>query len=319
MIAARNLTKQYSHHKAVDDVSFAVAEGENLVILGTSGCGKTTTLRMINRLISPDAGQVLVHGTDISRQQPDDLRRGIGYVLQHNSLFPHYTVAQNIAVVPQLLKWDKARIKQRTEELLMRLHLPPGRFLHKYPGQLSGGQQQRVNIARALAADPPILLMDEPFGALDTVTRTSIAREFSAIEAFMNKTIVMVTHDVQEAFMIGDRICLMSEGRIVQIGKPLELLFHPANDFVRAFFAGSYLRLAMGAIPVADLWDDLPARDIPWPAGTEIRASDSVWHALEVTFVRSNRHIISVQHASGAIKCVTKEDLYDAFSKYKIT
>ena len=228
MITARHLTKSFGPVKAVDNVSFEIKEGENLVLLGTSGCGKTTTLKMINRLIEPSAGRISVNGVDINDQSPEALRRGIGYVLQHNSLFPHYTVAENIAVVPQLLQWDKKRIKERTEALLIKLNLPPDKYLSVYPHQLSGGQQQRVNIARALAADPPVLLMDEPFGALDTITRTSISKEFSEIDEFMRKTIVMVTHDVQEAFLMGDRICLMREGRIVQIGKPLELLFnHP--------------------------------------------------------------------------------------------
>ena len=176
MIAAENVSKYFGKLKAVDDISFEVKEGENLILLGTSGCGKTTTLKMINRLIEPTTGCIKVNGIDIARQSPETLRRRIGYVLQHNSLFPHYTVAENIAVVPNLLKWDKNRIRSRTEELLHKLNLSPDK-LSAYPHQLSGGQQQRVNIARALAADPPVLLMDEPFGALDTNTRTAISRE----------------------------------------------------------------------------------------------------------------------------------------------
>jgi osmoprotectant transport system ATP-binding protein len=233
-------------------------------------------------------------------------------VLQHNSLFPHYTVEQNIAVVPRLLKWDRNRIRERTEALLEMVHLPGGKFLHKYPGQLSGGQQQRVNLARALAADPPILLMDEPFGALDAITRASISKDFSGIQEFMRKTVIMVTHDIQEAFMIGDHICLMSKGRIVQMGKPEELLFNPANDFVRDFFAASYLRLALGLIKIKDVWGELEG--IQAEPSIIFEADVSLWSAMEMTVRNNELTTIDILNTEGQSKSVTKATLFSAFS-----
>src|SRR6185312_2186063 len=208
--------------RAVDNISFEVKEHENLILLGTSGCGKTTTLKMVNRLIEPSSGRIFIDGKNVLGQTPESLRLGIGYVLQNTGLFPHYTVSENIAIVPQLLKWDKKRIEKRVSELLEKLHLS-NEYLNVYPHELSGGQQQRVGLARALVADPPVLLMDEPFGALDNVTRAKIHAEFKALDELKSKTIIMVTHDVQEAFELGDRICLMDKGKVVQNGTPAEL------------------------------------------------------------------------------------------------
>src|SRR5471030_2975522 len=247
MIKVEHISKLFGNVKAVDDISFEVAEGENLILLGTSGCGKTTTLKMLNRLIEPTSGRIFINGQNILEQQPEVLRRGIGYVLQNNGLFPHYTVAENIAVVPQLLKWEKKRTDKRIHELLEKLHLDKS-YLYVYPKELSGGQQQRVGLARALVADPPVLLMDEPFGALDNVTRSKIHAEFLALDELKRKTIIMVTHDVQEAFELGDRICLMDKGKIIQCGTPAELLFHPKNDFVRGFIKEQRLQLELKAI-----------------------------------------------------------------------
>jgi osmoprotectant transport system ATP-binding protein len=187
MIKVEHVSKTFGKIKAVEDISFDVREGENLVFLGTSGCGKTTTLRMINRLTEPSEGTIMVNGENILHQQPEQLRRSIGYVLQHNGLFPHYTVAENISIVPQLLRMDKEQTRKRTMELMEKLHLSPGKYLHVYPDQLSGGQQQRVGLARALAANPPVLLMDEPFGALDTITRNTIRKELSELDEFKRK------------------------------------------------------------------------------------------------------------------------------------
>jgi osmoprotectant transport system ATP-binding protein len=314
MITAQNLSKNFDRVKAVDDISFEVKEGENLVLLGTSGCGKTTTLKMINRLVEPSNGQIKVNGVDITRQSPETLRRGIGYVLQHNSLFPHYTVSENIAVVPQLLNWGKKKIEGRVEEMLHKLHLPLS-CLSAYPHELSGGQQQRVNIARALAADPPILLMDEPFGALDTITRTKISKEFSEINEFMRKTIVMVTHDVQEAFLLGDHICLMSEGKIVQTGKPAELLFNPVNDFVKEFFSASYLRLALGTIKVSDIWGQL--NDSSTEGAFMFSENEPLWSIMEYVIKNQNTQAICIKNKEGQMKRVNKEDLFKAISAYK--
>ena len=234
MIKVEHLSKHFGKVKAVDGISFDVNEHENLVLLGTSGCGKTTTLKMLNRLIEPTHGKIFINNKNILEQQPEILRRGIGYVLQNNGLFPHYTVGENIAIVPQLLKWDKKRTEHRVSELLEKLHLSKD-FLNVYPNELSGGQQQRVGLARALVADPPVLLMDEAFGALDNVTKAKIHAEFKALDELKKKTIIMVTHDVQEAFELGDRICLMDAGKIVQQGPPADLLFKPKNRFVEDF------------------------------------------------------------------------------------
>lgn len=257
MIVVNQASKYFGGTKAVDDVSFHVQEGETLILLGTSGCGKTTLLRMINRLLTLSGGSIEVNGKNIQHQKPEILRRGIGYVLQNHGLFPHYTIRENIATVPNLLKWDKKRTSQRAEELLEKLRLPMN-ILNSYPNQISGGQQQRVGLARALMADPPILLMDEPLGALDPITRISIRKEFTQLDELKSKTIVMVTHDVQEAFEMGDRICLMSQGKIEQIGSPSELLFRPANNFVPDFFKEQRLQLEFQTIKVIDIWKFLP-------------------------------------------------------------
>lgn len=257
MIFVRNLSKRYAERHVVSDVSFEVAEGETLVLLGTSGCGKTTTLKMLNRLVEPTAGEIRVGGVDVRRLPPPELRRGMGYVVQETGLFPHYTVAENVAVVPRLLGWDATRIRRRTLELLALLRLPED-FADRYPDQLSGGQRQRVGLARALAADPPLVLMDEPFGALDPVTRAGIRREFKNLEVLRGKTIVLVTHDVAEAFELGDRVCLMNAGRIEQLGSPQDLLFRPATTFVRDFFENQRLALQLGLVTLGELRPFLP-------------------------------------------------------------
>ncbi|OWP65148.1 glycine/betaine ABC transporter ATP-binding protein [Hymenobacter amundsenii] len=258
VIEARNLTKHYGPHAVVQDVSFRVAAGQTLVLLGPSGCGKTTLLRMLNRLVEPDIGVVLVNGHDVRDQPAEQLRRGMGYVIQQVGLLPHYTVAENVAVVPRLLGHAPAAIAARTTELLGRLHLPPERFAGRYPRQLSGGQQQRVGLARALAADPPIILLDEPFGALDPITRASIRREFRELPELRRKTMVMVTHDVTEAFELADQILLLDAGQVQQLGTPRELLLRPANDFVRRFFAAEQLGLQLRALRLADIMAELP-------------------------------------------------------------
>src|SRR6201994_4793946 len=266
MIKVEHLSKSFGKVKAVDDISFEVAEHENLILLGTSGCGKTTTLKMINRLIEPTIGSISINGKNILEQSPELLRRGIGYVLQNNGLFPHYTVAENIAVVPQLLKWDKKQTDKRIHELLEKLHLSK-EYLQAYPKELSGGQQQRVGLARALVADPPVLLMDEPFGALDNVTRSKIHAEFKALDELKRKTIIMVTHDVQEAFELGDRICLMDKGKIVQAGTPADLLFKPKNDFVRGFLQEQRLQLEFKTVKLSDIWKWLSPQFPPTGGG----------------------------------------------------
>ncbi|QHV96230.1 ABC transporter ATP-binding protein [Spirosoma endbachense] len=234
MIKIINLTKQFASHTAVNDVSLSIGRGENLVLLGTSGCGKTTTLKMINRLIEPTTGSISVDGVDVRQQPGPELRRRIGYVIQDGGLFPHYTVAEAIATVPKLLGWDLAATQQRIRELIDKLQLPES-LLTRYPAELSSGQRQRVGLARALAARPPVVLMDEPFGALDPFTRKHVRRELFGLNELQETTVVLVTHDVREALELADRVALMDKGRIVQLGPPGELLNHPATDFVRDF------------------------------------------------------------------------------------
>lgn len=258
MIEVRHLSKRYGDFTAVKDLSFTVATGQTLALVGTSGCGKTTTLKMINRLIEPSDGLVLINRKDTRDYDPVQLRREIGYVIQSIGLFPHYTIEENIAVVPKLLGWKETKIQERVQILMDRLGLPPAENARKYPHQLSGGQQQRVGIARALAADPPIILMDEPFGALDPITRADIRSDFMDMEELSDKTTVLVTHDVEEAFAMADLICLLDRGQIQQLGTPRELLFQPANDFVRQFLADKLLQLEFHSLRIQDVFAHLP-------------------------------------------------------------
>ncbi|GAA4445525.1 hypothetical protein GCM10023188_48850 [Pontibacter saemangeumensis] len=258
MIRLRNVTKRYGETAAVDGVTLEVKEGETVVLLGTSGCGKTTTLKLINRLENLSSGHIEVAGADIRSQKPEELRRKIGYVIQGAGLFPHYTVQENIAVVPRLLRWDKTDTKARTRAVLELLGLPPEQFLFKFPHELSGGQQQRVGLARALVTDPPVILMDEPFGALDPITRNNIRREFKSLEALLHKTTVLVTHDVQEAFELADRICLMDAGKVQQLGTPQELVFQPANAFVTHFLQEHLFQLQLQVLRLHQLRPFLP-------------------------------------------------------------
>lgn len=316
MISIANVSKFFGATAAVTDISFEVQEGENFILLGTSGCGKTTTLRMINRLTAVSSGIILVNGKSISDQSPEMLRRGIGYVLQHNSLFPHYTIAENIAVVPRLLKWNKSKTETQTAELLQKLHLPIG-YLSKYPRQLSGGEAQRINLARALIADPPILLMDEPFGALDPLTRIAIRKEFSALDEFKRKTIMMVTHDVLEAFELGNRICLMDKGKVMQIGTPAELLFHPANDFVKSFFADAHMQLALMVTTINDLWSYLQPGNNDVSPRPVISSDTSLWNVMEQITTQNDTHLNVHHDKNNEIRNVSVSDILQAFTAYK--
>ena len=239
MIAFRGVSKRFGERGefAVRDVDLEVHAGEILVLLGSSGSGKTTLLRLVNRLIEPTAGRVEVGGTDVAGQDPIELRRRIGYVFQGVGLFPHLDVLENAAMVPRLLGWPRARREARARELLELVGLDPETHGARFPDELSGGQQQRAGVARALAADPEILLMDEPFGALDAITREALQQELLALRARIGKTIMFVTHDILEALTLGDRIAVMHEGRLQQVGTPAELLQAPANAFVHDLFA----------------------------------------------------------------------------------
>ena len=246
MIRLTNVSKSFDkgNSYAVKDLSLQVEQGETLVLLGSSGCGKTTTLKMINRLIEPNAGTIEVGGEDITKQDPIELRRRIGYVFQGIGLFPHMTVEQNVELVPRILGWSIKRRKERAHELLQLVGLPPEEFASRFPDELSGGQQQRVGVARALAADPAYLLMDEPFGALDALSREALQQELLALKEQLKKTIVFVTHDIFEALLLGDRIAILHQGKLEQIGTEKEILSAPATPFVRDLFAKPARQLA---------------------------------------------------------------------------
>src|SRR6266478_3574168 len=239
MIRLQGLSRRYSTARgtvtAVDDVTLEVTDGETCVLLGPSGCGKTTTLRMINRLVLPTSGKIFIAGRDTDGIDPVELRRGIGYVIQQIGLFPNMTVAENIGVVPRLLGWSTARSRRRAEELLALLALEPVQFLDRYPNELSGGQAQRIGVARALAVDPPVLLMDEPFAALDPINREVIQDEFLRMQQTLRKTILFVSHDIDEAVKMADRIAIFRAGRLEQYAAPDVLLARPANAFVAGF------------------------------------------------------------------------------------
>ena len=233
MIELDRLSKRYGAHVAVAELSLTVAEGELLVLLGGSGSGKTTTLKMVNRLVEPTSGRVRIDGDDVTALPPHELRRRIGYAFQRVGLFPHMTVAENVAITPSLLGWDAARIARRVDELLELVELDPALVRGRRPDELSGGQQQRVGVARALAADPRLMLLDEPFGALDPLTRDRIQQSFRRIRARLGLTAIFVTHDMSEALLLGDRIAVMDAGRLLQVGTPRELLSSPADEVVR--------------------------------------------------------------------------------------
>jgi osmoprotectant transport system ATP-binding protein len=315
MITVENVVKTFDNKKAVDGISFEVKDGENAVLLGTSGCGKTTTLRMINRLEETTSGDIYINGKNIKKVSQEELRRNIGYVLQHNGLFPHYTIAENIAIVPELLKWPKEKIVKRTSELLEQLHLPQI-YLSMYPQELSGGQQQRVGLARALAADPPLLLMDEPFGALDAVTRASITNEFSQLEVLKNKTIVLVTHDIHEAFKMGDKILLMDKGKIVQAGTAADLLFKPANNFVTEFFESQRMQLELNAVSLKDIWPFLD-NTIFQNNLNEVSPDATIWEAMNILSLKKREDSITANVATDERKPAGFDSLFTALSAYK--
>jgi osmoprotectant transport system ATP-binding protein len=263
---------------AVDNITMEIPAGEIVMLVGPSGCGKTTTMKMINRLIEPTSGRILIGEDDVTQRNPDQLRRHIGYVIQGAGLFPHLTVGDNIAIVPRLLKWDKKRISTRIDELLDLVSLDPAQYRDRYPRELSGGQQQRVGVARALAADPPVLLMDEPFGAVDPITRQRLQDELLRLQDELRKTIVFVTHDFDEAVKLGDRIAILQAGsRIVQYDTPERILAEPADDFVRGFVgAGAALKqLTLTRVRDVELHEAAVAR-VGGDSAEAIRAARSL-------------------------------------------
>jgi osmoprotectant transport system ATP-binding protein len=295
-IELKELTKRYPGQSApaVDQFSLDVPAGELVVFVGPSGCGKTTTMKMINRLIEPTSGSIRIGGEDVLKMRPDDLRRHVGYVIQQIGLFPHLTIAQNIGVVPKLLGWSKAKITDRVDELLGLVGLDAAQFRSRYPRQLSGGQQQRVGVARALAADPPVMLMDEPFGATDPITREHLQNEFLRLQRELRKTIIFVTHDFEEAIKLGDRIAVLREGsQIAQFDRPAQILGAPADDYVAGFIgvAATLKRLALVAVDDARFAGDAP---VPANGLPEVDGAATLREALDAMVANGTEQVVAV-------------------------
>jgi osmoprotectant transport system ATP-binding protein len=281
VIRLENVSKGFpGGSNAVSDLSLDIPDGQTCVLIGPSGCGKTTTLRMINRLIEPDAGRILVDGQDTRGVDPAALRLKMGYVIQNTGLFPHMTVGANVGTVPRLWRWEKARISARVEELLTLVGLDPREYRDRYPHQLSGGQRQRVGFARALGADPPILLMDEPFGAVDRITRERLQHEFINIQRAVRKTVVFVTHDIDEAVLVGDRICLMQmQARVAQYDTPEVILTRPASDYVAEFLGRERLVRRMSVVTIDPHSLERPSAG-PRPGEPHVPVSSSLTEAF---------------------------------------
>jgi osmoprotectant transport system ATP-binding protein len=312
-IALEGVRKQYADGTvAVEKLSLDVPAGELVVLIGPSGCGKSTILRMINRLIEPTAGRILLDDADVTAVDPVQLRRRIGYVIQHVGLFPHQTIRDNIGTVPRLLGWPRARVRARCDELMELVGLDPGRYGGRFPHELSGGQRQRVGVARALAADPVVLLMDEPFSAVDPIVRARLQEEFLRLQADVRKTIVLVTHDLDEAVRLGDRIAVLSEGgRLEQYAPPGDLLSAPASDFVRDFvgadrgvrrLAVSPVRAAMRPITESDDIGRLPS----------VPASGTLYDALAAMLTADALHVAVHDEEDRPVGTVSRSRIFEA-------
>ncbi|MET9339644.1 ATP-binding cassette domain-containing protein [Nonomuraea sp. NPDC003804] len=345
MITFDSVTKRYPDgFVAVDNLSMEAETGQIAVLVGPSGCGKTTTLRMINRMIDASEGRILLDGADVKEIDPPTLRRGIGYVIQQAGLFPHRKIVDNVATVPYLLGWDRKKARDRAMELLERVGLDP-KMAQRYPFQLSGGQQQRVGVARALAADPPVLLMDEPFSAVDPIVRTSLQDELLRLQSELNKTIVFVTHDIDEAIKLGDRVAVLRVGgRLAQFADPKTLLSEPADDFVReflgkdrgirrlSFVSSEHLRLRTDLIVPASSPDTAAApgawlmavsedgRPVGWvgrdePFGTYVHGKDSMRAALDAALLSPSGQAVAVDPEGRAVGIATRQALDEALGE----
>ncbi|HEX6460218.1 MAG TPA: ABC transporter ATP-binding protein [Thermoleophilaceae bacterium] len=298
-IEFRHVSKRYPGRSqaAVNDLSLAIPAGEICVLVGPSGAGKTTAMKMVNRLIDVTEGEILIDGRDVTRMDETELRRGIGYVIQHVGLFPHMNVGANVATVPRLLGWDRARVQARVEELLELVGLDPQDDARRYPAQLSGGQRQRVGLARALAADPPVMLMDEPFGALDPITRDRLQNEFLRLHRQIRKTVIFVTHDIDEAIKMGDKIAILREGGVLaQYASPAEILAQPADDFVAQFVGAdrALKRLSLSRVRDVELLDSAPD-----PADAPVLTPDtSLRDALSQILAEDGRPLPVEDHGS---------------------
>jgi osmoprotectant transport system ATP-binding protein len=317
MIYLDRVSKRYpgQEHAAVTELSMEIKRGEFVVLVGPSGCGKTTTLRIINRLVEPTGGRIFIDGVDVTHSDVDQLRRGIGYVIQQIGLLPHLTVADNVALVPKMLGVKKSERRSRAEELLDLVGLTPATYAGRYPRQLSGGQQQRVGVARALAADPPVMLMDEPFGAVDPIAREKLQAEFLRLQERIRKTIVMVTHDIDEALRLGDRIAIFGPGsRLAQFDTPLGILTDPADDFVRDFVGSGAAVRRLSLLHVEELLDGV-ANQAPDPTATvAVDGEDTVHHALELALA-GRVDSVTVELADGDTVTVTLQALLAAAAR----
>jgi len=307
VIRFEGVTKAFGAARALDGLDLVVPEGAFAVLLGGSGAGKSTALRMVNRLVEPDSGRVLLHGRDVAEEPAPALRRRIGYVIQGIGLFPHWTVGRNIAAVPRLLGWDARRIAARVEDLLVLLRLDPAQYRDRMPAELSGGQAQRVGVARALAADPDILLMDEPFGALDAVTRGALQQEMARLHAATGKTILLVTHDVEEALALATRLAVMADGRLLQEGTPRDLLDAPADPRVRDLMDGGAIGLRrLGLLAAAALAG--PAAGAP-EGLPRIAAGATCREALEAMLAARSAAVLLVDAAGAPAGLLALSDL----------
>jgi osmoprotectant transport system ATP-binding protein len=312
-IAFQQVTKHYpgASRAAVEDVSFTVADGALCMLLGTSGSGKTTLLRMVNRLIDPSSGQIFIDQIPTTARDPIELRRSIGYVIQQVGLFPHLSVAENVRVVLSILGKTRSETDGRVDELLTLVGLEPHEFRKRFPRQLSGGQQQRVGLARALAADPAVLLMDEPFGALDAITRERMQDELRRIQRDLRKTVLFVTHDVQEALKLGDQIAVMTDGHLAQVGTPADLLLHPADAFVARLLGGEHMRHLVEFLPVRQAVEPLT------PAAREhIDAGTPMLDALTM-LIQGNQSALAVDDSGGTIGQISLDAISRQLKDYQ--
>jgi osmoprotectant transport system ATP-binding protein len=306
VIRLAGVTKRFPGQPApaVDGLTLEIEAGRTCVLIGPSGSGKTTTLRMINRLVEPTSGRIEVNGVDVARLDPVRLRRSMGYVIQHVGLFPHLTVAENVATVPRLLRWPAPRVRERVDAMLELVGLEPALYRGRFPRELSGGQRQRAGVARALAADPPVMLMDEPFGAIDPITRGRLQDELLGILRTIGKTVVLVTHDVDEAMKMGDRVAILRDGRLVQYAPPAEILTRPADDFVEAFVGRDRALKRLTLLPVADVMTAgvPPAADAD---GAVVAREASATEALSLMLASGRTRLAVVDAAGRPVGVVT--------------
>jgi len=311
MLSLQKVTKIYpgaGHIKAVNELSFDLEEGEICTVVGPSGCGKTTAMKMINRLITVTSGKIIIDGKDISRLNTIELRRSIGYVIQNIGLFPNMTIGENIAIIPKLLKWDRSKIDEKVQRLLEIVNLDPDEFRDRYPKELSGGQQQRIGVARAMAGDPPIMLMDEPFGAIDPINREHLQNEFLKVQEKIKKTIIFVTHDINEAIKMGNKICLLKDGHLVQFATPEEILTHPKNDFVADFVGGDRTLKRLNLFTIKRAMKDNPPT---------VHHDETIETAQNMFVKTNSRYLIAVDGEGTLTGIIDKQNIPDKASRVK--